>query len=85
MSPRRNWGSTTPSLASECAPPPRTKGGEGHTRLWVRGWGSPNFESLALCLLCGRYIHRLNVAWKVDSVSLFLDFLPLLLCGISTL
>jgi hypothetical protein len=39
---------------------------------------------LALCLLCGRYIHRLNVALKVDSVSLFLDFLPLLLCGIST-
>ncbi len=29
----------------------------GHTRLRVRGWGSPNFDdwrkSLALCLLCG--------------------------------
>jgi hypothetical protein len=23
MSPRRNWDSLTPSLASECAPPPR--------------------------------------------------------------
>ncbi len=29
MSLRRNWDSPTPSLASECAPPPspRTKGG----------------------------------------------------------
>ena len=27
MSPRRNWDSPTPSLASKCAPPPRTKGG----------------------------------------------------------
>ena len=29
MSPRRNWDSPTPSLASECAPPPRTAGGGG--------------------------------------------------------
>ncbi len=28
MSPRRNWDSPNPSLASECAPPPRT------------GWGT---------------------------------------------
>jgi hypothetical protein len=27
MSPRWNWDSPTPSLASEYAPPPRTKGG----------------------------------------------------------
>jgi hypothetical protein len=31
--------------------------GEGHTRLRVRGWGSPNSndkrKSLALCKLCG--------------------------------
>jgi hypothetical protein len=26
MSPRRNWDSPTPSLASECAPPPEPKG-----------------------------------------------------------
>ncbi len=54
MSPPRNWDSPNPSLASECAPPPRTGG--GHTRLRVRGWGSPNSDdlrkSLALCLLC---------------------------------
>ncbi len=34
MSPRRNWGSRTPSLASECAPTPATKAG-GHTCLRV--------------------------------------------------
>jgi hypothetical protein len=27
-SPRRNWDSPTPSLSSECAPPPGTKGGD---------------------------------------------------------
>jgi hypothetical protein len=26
MSPRRNWDSPNPSVASECAPPPRTEG-----------------------------------------------------------
>jgi hypothetical protein len=55
MSPRRNRDSPTPSLASECAPPPGTKRG-GHTLLRVRGWGSPGSDdwrkSLALCLLC---------------------------------
>ncbi len=29
MSPRRNWDSPNPSLASECDPPPRTGGGGG--------------------------------------------------------
>ncbi len=31
MSSRRNWDSPTPSLASECAPPPVTKGGRAHS------------------------------------------------------
>jgi hypothetical protein len=51
--------SHNPSLASECAPPPRTGGGwggRGHTSQRVRGWGSPNSDdwrkSSALCLLC---------------------------------
>ncbi len=53
MSLRRNWDSPNSSLASECAPPPRTVGGGGgHTRQGVRGWGSPNSDdwrkSLAL-------------------------------------
>ncbi len=55
MSPRRNWDSPTSSLASECAPPPGSKGGGGrpHSRAG-EGWGSPNSndwrKSLALCL-----------------------------------
>jgi hypothetical protein len=58
MSPRQNWYSPNPSLARKCAPPPRTGGGGGeHTRLLVRGWGTPNSDDwrkgLALCLLCG--------------------------------
>jgi hypothetical protein len=52
--------SPTRSLASKCAPPPGTKG--GHTRVRVRGWGSPNSndwrKGLALCLLCGAYYHK---------------------------
>jgi hypothetical protein len=61
MSPRQNWDSPNPSLASECGPPPRTGGG-GHTRLRVRGWGSHNSDdwrkSLTLCLLCDSYIQK---------------------------
>ena len=51
MSPRRNWDSPTPSLASECAPPPGTKGGwhirlpkgvgPGPTLAWP-GWKRPD-------------------------------------------
>ncbi len=41
MSPRWNWDSPTPLAASECALPPGPKGG-GHTRLRLKGWGSPN-------------------------------------------
>jgi hypothetical protein len=39
-----------------CPSPRNQKVGEGHTRLQVRGWGSPNSDdwrkSLAFCLLC---------------------------------
>ncbi len=44
MSPRWNWDSPTPLAASECALPPGPKGGGpgGHTRLRLKGWGSPN-------------------------------------------
>ncbi len=41
MSPRWNWDSPTPLAASECALPPVPKGGV-HTRLLLKGWGSPN-------------------------------------------
>ncbi len=41
MSPRWNWDSPTPLAASECALPPYQRVG-GHTRLLLKGWGSPN-------------------------------------------
>jgi hypothetical protein len=53
MSPRRNWDSPTPFLASECAPPPPDQRVGGYNRLSVRGWGSANSydwrKSPALC------------------------------------
>ncbi len=45
------------SLASECAPPPGTKGGGGALSPVGEGLGESQFrrleKSLALCLLCG--------------------------------
>ncbi len=50
-------GTLSPPLSPASVPLPSEPRGEGHTRLRVRGWGSPNFDdwrkSLALCLLCG--------------------------------
>ncbi len=69
--PSLELGPHIPSLASECASPRVPKGGGGvHTRLRVRGWGSPNSddwrENLVLCLLCEvQYIH-----YPIISVSL---------------
>ncbi len=46
MSPRRNWDSHTPSLASECAPPPGTKdGGLAHSPA-DEGLGESQFRRL---------------------------------------
>ncbi len=57
MSPRRNWDSPPPLSPASVPLPLEPKRGGGHTRLRVRGWGSPNADdwrnSLALCLLCG--------------------------------
>ncbi len=57
MSARRNRDSPNPSLASECAPLPGTKGG----RTLASGWGVGGVpipttveKSLALCLLCDK-------------------------------
>jgi hypothetical protein len=55
MSPRWNWDSPTPLAASECALPPRTKGGGAHSPA-AEGVGESQFQRLekrlALCLLC---------------------------------
>ncbi len=45
MSPRWNWDSSNPSLASECAPPPGTKGDGAHSPAGEGlGPGSPNSD-----------------------------------------
>jgi hypothetical protein len=54
-------GTLPPPLSLASVPlPPEPRGG-GHTRLRVRGWGSPNSydwrKSLALCLLCRFILH----------------------------
>ncbi len=59
-----------PPLSPASVPlPPRPKGG-GHTRLRVRGWGSPNSndwrKSLALCLLSAWCFKQI---WKVGKVG----------------
>jgi hypothetical protein len=55
MSPRQNWDFPNP-LSPASVPLQQNRGGGGHTRLRVRGWGSPNADdlkkSLALWLLC---------------------------------
>ncbi len=56
--PSLELGLSHPLSCQPVCPSPRNKGrGAQHTRLRVRGWGSPNSDdwrkSLALCLLCG--------------------------------
>jgi hypothetical protein len=50
MSPRWNWDSPTPLAASECALPLYQRVG-GHTRLLLKGWGSPNSNGETLSTL----------------------------------
>ncbi len=65
MSPRWNWDSPTPSLASElCPSPPEPKMGGGHIRLRVRGWGSPNSDEWRKSL-------ALNFKKKASCVTLY--------------
>jgi hypothetical protein len=55
MSPRWNWDSPTPFVASECALPPGPKGGGGAHSPAAKGVGKSQFQRLekrlALCLL----------------------------------
>jgi hypothetical protein len=76
----RNWGSLPPLSPTSVPLPPEPKGGGGHTRLRVRGWGSPNSDdgrkSLALCLLCAQDIcHSFPFLWhfhhKLSLRSIF--------------
>ncbi len=68
MSPRRNWDSPNPSLASKCAPPPGTKGEGAHSPAG-EGLGESQFrwleKSLALCLLCGTLLSIMKTTLEI--------------------
>jgi hypothetical protein len=77
MSPRRNWDSPNPSLASECASTPGNKGG-GHNSLAGEGLGESQFprleKTLALCLLCD-YTHKANIRDGRETVHFVIEYL----------
>ncbi len=56
-----------PLSRQRVCPSPQSRG-EGHSRLRVRGWGSPNSDDLrkssALCLLCDRDHCRSVKLWQ---------------------
>ena len=67
MSPCQNWDSPTPSLATECATYPGTKGRAFSPA--SEGLGKSQFRRLekspALCLLCVRTIGP-PIYWRTD-------------------
>jgi hypothetical protein len=69
----------SPSFASECVPPPGTKGGGAHSPAG-KGLGESQFrrleKGLALCLLCVSMVHAENPG--EDSYFLYFNFLMLL-------
>jgi hypothetical protein len=65
MSPRRNWDSPNPSLASECAPPiPNWGGGGGWAHLPAgEGLGESQFRRLE------KKLNTLPTLWRRHSVT----------------
>ncbi len=61
MSSRRNWDSPNPSLASECAPPPVTKGEGAHSLAWGCGVGGVPIPTT------GEKLSSLPTLWPVGS------------------
>jgi hypothetical protein len=56
MSLRRNWDSPNPSLASECAPPPRTEGGGGEAHS-LAGEGLGNSVNIVI-------LQKSSLVWR---------------------
>jgi hypothetical protein len=74
--PSLELGPPTPSPASEFALPPGSKGGGVHTRLLVRGWGSPNSddwreETLVLYIFVFKSIYQKSesIGELVEGIS----------------
>ncbi len=79
--PSSKLGLSQPLSRQRVWPSPQNRG-EGHIRMRVRGWGSPNSDdlrkSLALCLLCeGTYWPACVALWRRSAPSSgALSFLP---------
>ncbi len=67
FSSRWNWDSPTPLAAGECAPPPFGTGG-GHTRLRLKGWGSPNSDEWTYTVVL--YIYKYFVIYLLWTYTL---------------
>ncbi len=69
FSSRRNWNSPTP-IAASVPPHPLVRGG-GHTRLWERGWGSPNSDegTYTVVLYIYKYFVLLPLMWSCIEYS----------------
>ncbi len=76
FSSRGIWDSPTSLAAGECAPPPFGPGG-GHTRLRLKGWGSPNSDegTSTMVLYMYKYFVQLGIksvycTWRKSTSSL---------------
>ncbi len=75
MSPRRNWDSSTPSTASECAPLPGAKGGGGAHSPAGEGLGESQFWRLETRAQHSAYsVIRPNHVATTQDVSVFDEF-----------
>ncbi len=71
FSSRWNWDSPTPLAAGEWAPPPFGTGG-GHTRLRLKGWGSPNSNEGTYTVVLYIYKYFVFITHQL-SVKLFFN------------
>ncbi len=73
--PLSELGLSQPLSRQRVCPSPQHRGGGGgggeHTRLRVRGWGSPNSDDwrkgLALCLLCA-FLYEILLYWSAQVI-----------------
>jgi hypothetical protein len=71
FSSRWNWDSPTPLAAGECAPPHPSVRGGGHTRLRLKGWGSPISNEGTYTVVL--YIYKYFVIQKIVCPNLVMS------------